>query len=76
MINPLSDNDLNFLKAIAQYNGTSKIAVLEKRMGISHGTAQTYRKRLMDAGIIFSPRRGELALVMPQLADYLRRIDT
>ena len=75
MINPLSDNDLNFLKAIAQYNGASKIAVLEKRMGISHGTAQTYRKRLMDAGIIFSPRRGELALVMPQLADYLRRID-
>ena len=76
MINPLSDNDLNFLKAIAQHSGTSKIAVLEKRMGISHGTAQTYRKRLMDAGIIFAPRRGELALVMPQLADYLRRIDT
>lgn len=76
MINPLSEKDLIFLKAIAQHNGTAKIAVLEKRMGISHGTAQTYRKRLIDAGIIFSPRRGELALVMPQLADYLRRIDT
>ncbi|MBQ9698180.1 MAG: hypothetical protein IJV46_06550 [Acidaminococcaceae bacterium] len=75
MINPLSDKDLDFLKAIAQDSGASNMTVLEKRMGISHGTAQTYRKRLIDAGIIFSPRRGEVALVIPQLASYLRRMN-
>ena len=75
MINPLSEKDLAFLKEIAQDGGSSKIAVLKNRMGISHGTAQTYRKRLMDAGLVFSPRRGELALIMPQLAAYLRHMD-
>lgn len=75
MINPLSDKDLAFLKAIAVDRGVSKIAVIEKRMKISHGTAQTYRRRMLDAGIIFTPRRGEVALVMPLLTDYLCRIE-
>ena len=74
MLNPLSDTDLVFLKAMARDNdGISNISDLENRTGFSHGKAQTYRKRLIDAGVVFSPRRGVLAMVMPQLADYMRR---
>ena len=76
MLNPLSDTDLVFLKAMARDNdGISNISDLENRTGFSHGKAQTYRKRLIDAGVVFSPRRGVLAMVMPQLADYMRKQD-
>ena len=75
MLNPLSAKDVEFLKAIAQDDGVSKIADVEARLGVSHGTAQTYRKRLLDAGIIYSLRRGEIALLMPQLAVYLRKLE-
>ena len=76
MLNPLSETDLVFLKAMARENdGISNISDLEKRTGFSHGKVQTYRKRLIDAGVVYSPRRGVLAMVMPQLADYMRRQD-
>ena len=32
---------------------------------------QPYRKRLIDAGIIEAPRRGELIFAVPYLADFL-----
>ena len=73
MINPLSDLDRDFLKAMAESEGTITTADMMERMHFKNGSVQTYRKRLMDAGIITSPRRGELVFVFPQLADYLRR---
>lgn len=75
MLNPLSNLDITILKAMAQSKGTIKTSDLESLLNLSHGTVQTYRKRLIDAGIIISPRRGELAFVMPQLADYLRMLE-
>ena len=72
MLNPLSDMDLYVLKAIACYDEPIKVSDVEKNTGIAHGTIQTYRKRLMDAGILYSPRRGELAFILPQLAEYLK----
>ena len=73
MIHPLSDHDRLFLTAMATCDGVIKIADVEKTTRFKHGTLQTYRSRLIDAGIITSPRRGELAFAFPQLADYLRR---
>ena len=75
MLNPLSELDLVFLKTMAQDDGISNVADIEARTGFSHGTVQTYRRRLLDAGVVYSPRRGTLAMVMPQLADYIRRQD-
>ena len=75
MLNPLSEQDRNFLAAMSEDDGVTKVADLEKRTGFSHGMLQTYRKRLIEAGVIFSPRRGELAMIMPQLVDYLRRME-
>ena len=73
MLNPLSDLDLAVLHAMAQDDSITKVADLENRLNLSHGTIQTYRRRLLDAGIISSPRRGELSFTIPGLSDYLRR---
>lgn len=73
MLNPLSDRDISILKAMAEIGVNVKTNEIAKSTGITHGTMQTYRKRLMDAGIIFSPRRGELEFILPPLADYLKR---
>jgi hypothetical protein len=32
---------------------------------------QPYRKRLLEAGVIEAPRRGELVFAVPYLAEYL-----
>ena len=32
---------------------------------------QPYRKRLLEAGIIEAPRRGELVFAVPYLSEYL-----
>ena len=73
MLNPLSDLDMAILKAMAQDKSATRISDLESRLNLTHGTVQTYRKRLIDAGVIRSPRRGEIEFVLPQMADYLRR---
>jgi Mn-dependent DtxR family transcriptional regulator len=52
--------------------GPSKVTDIEKRMKTTRGNVQAYRKRLMDAGVIASERRGELELVIPYLGEYLR----
>ena len=39
----------------------------------SGAAIQSYRKRLIEAGIIESPRRGELVFAVPYLADYLKK---
>ena len=69
---PLSDNDRKLLEAMAQDDGVSTTANLKKRLGIDDSILQPYRKRLIDAGVIESPRRGELVFAVPHLAEYLR----
>ena len=73
MVRPLSKTDVSFLEAMAHDNGASKVADIQKRLGMSQGSVQSYRKRLIEAGVVTSPRRGELCFVVPMLADYLRR---
>lgn len=71
IIAPLSDNDRIFLEAIARCGGTATTAKLQEQLG-KHGPAiQPYRKRLIEAGVIEAPRRGELVFAVPYLADYL-----
>ena len=70
---PLSDNDLLFLEAMAAGDGIVTTAELQERLGEGGPPIQPYRKRLIDAGIIEAPRRGELVFAVPYLADYIRR---
>ena len=71
MLRPLSQTDVAFLEAMAHDKGASRIADIQRRLGMSQGSVQSYRKRLIEAGVIISPRRGEVCFVVPMLADYL-----
>lgn len=71
-LRPLSRTDAAFLEAMAADDGPSRVANIQKRLDVSQGSVQSYRKRLLDAGVVVSPRRGELSFVVPALADYLR----
>ncbi len=72
---PLSDNDKLFLKAMAQQGNTISTAKLQEALGDKGPAIQPYRKRLIDAGVIEAPRRGELVFAVPYLADYLLEQD-
>ena len=68
---PLSDNDKLFLKAMARIGGTVTTAKLQAALGENGPAIQPYRKRLIEAGVIEAPRRGELVFAMPYLSEYL-----
>ena len=68
---PLSDNDRLFLRAMAGCGETITTAKLQSKLGTKGQALQTYRKRLLDAGVIATPRRGELVFTVPYFAEYL-----
>lgn len=71
ILSPLSDNDKIFLEAIASKGGTITTAQLQTALGKNGPAIQPYRKRLLDAGVIEAPRRGELVLTVPYLDEFL-----
>lgn len=68
---PLSNNDRIFLKALASCGGTATTSNLQAVLGEKGPAIQPYRRRLMEAGIIEAPRRGELVFAVPYLSEYL-----
>lgn len=70
-VTTVSDNDRVFLKALARCGGTVTTARLQAALGRRGPAIQPYRKRLIEAGVIEAPRRGELVFAVPYLADYL-----
>lgn len=71
---PLSKGDIKFLKALAQSadgNGIGRLAGVAEALGKDNGYLQVYRKRLIDAGVISSPRNGELQFDVPFLWEHL-----
>ena len=71
ILSPLSDNDKTFLKAMARQGETANTAKLQATLGKKGPAIQPYRKRLLEAGVIEAPRRGELVFAVPYLAEYL-----
>ena len=71
ILNPLSDNDRLFLKALARCGDTVTTTKLQAELGRKGPALQPYRKRLIEAGVIESPRRGELVFAVPYLPEYL-----
>ena len=72
MLRPLSPGDVLFLRAMATDDGPTRVADLQARLGVSQGHVQSYRRRLLDAGVVVTPRRGVIYFVIPQLRGYLR----
>ena len=71
ILTPLSDNDRVFLRALARCGGTATTFKLQAKLGKKGPAIQPYRKRLIEAGVIEAPRRGELVFAVPYLADFL-----
>ena len=70
---PLSNRDIEFLLAMVKTEGSTSTSDLKAEFDKSGAAIQPYRKRLIEAGIIESPRRGELVFAVPYLADYLKK---
>jgi hypothetical protein len=71
-LNPLSAEDRRFLKAMAEDDEESRVADIRERLHVGKTHVQTYRKRLMEAGVIHSSSRGTLAFSLPYIGQYLR----
>jgi hypothetical protein len=70
----LSDKDVDFLRAMSQDDTSSNIGDIAKRMGVSPDYAQKYRKRLLEAGVIKTPRRGQVQFDVPYLKERLKAL--
>jgi len=71
-LNPLSAEDKRFLKAMAIDNNESRVLDIRDRLHAGKSHVQTYRRRLIEAGLIHSPSRGMVAFSIPYLGQYLR----
>ena len=69
----LSDIDKTYLLAMSlDGDATSNTGEVASRIGVSPQYANTYRKRLMDQGLIENVGYGRVAYSIPYLGDYLR----
>jgi hypothetical protein len=69
----LSPRELDYLRAMAQDEGDSSTSEVAQRMGIGNTNGANLRRRLIDRGVISSPRMGLVRFETPMLRDYLLR---
>jgi hypothetical protein len=67
-----SDVDTSFLLAMAQDDGPSRMADIQRRLQVDVNYASQYRLRLIAAELIYSTRRGYVDFALPYLREYLR----
>lgn len=70
---PLSEKDIAFLAAMAIEGDAAAIAAVIAHLHCTNSLAQTYKRRLIQAGIIHQPRRGVVQFAVPYLREYLYR---
>ena len=70
-LNDLTDREIEFLKAMTSDESFSKTVDLAKRLSMSSGNVSTYKKRLLEQGVIEEPRRGIVRFALPHLREYL-----
>jgi len=67
-----SDIDRAFLAAMAQDDGPSRMADIQRRLNVTVNYLSQYRLRLIAAELIYSTRRGFVDFALPYLREYLR----
>ncbi|MBQ9014835.1 MAG: ATP-binding protein [Firmicutes bacterium] len=70
----LSDGDIRFLEAMLQDPEVSILSDISGRLGRSTGYASTYKKRLLQAGIIEETARSRFRFCLPGFRDYLKEL--
>lgn len=68
----LSAKDIDFLQAMLEDEGGSRMADVARRMGVSSSYASQYRLRLIDQGVIGERGRGRVWFDIPGFDSYLR----
>lgn len=66
----LTDLERDFIASMNR--GNTGISEIIRRMEIKPDLANNYRRRLLDAGILESPKRGQLICTVPELVEYLK----
>jgi hypothetical protein len=64
--------DRSFLLAMVQDDGPSKMADIQRRLGVDVSYASQYRLRLLAAELIEPVRHGYVDFALPYLREYLR----
>ena len=71
-LNPLSPEDKRFLKAMSEDCEDSSVNDIRDRLQVNKSHVQTYRRRLIESGIIHTTSRGMIAFSIPYIGQYLR----
>ena len=67
----ISEKDYAFLKAMSEDVSDSRIQTIAERMKVTPAYAQTYKKRMIEAGLVEQVARGEVRFAVPMLREYL-----
>ena len=68
----LSATDRSFLLAMAEDDGPSQIADIQRRLDVDKGYANVYRSRLIAVELIEPAGHGRTQFALPYLREYLR----
>ena len=70
-----TEADREFMRAMALDKGPSALADLVVRLGKrEQNELSVVRRRLIDAGQVYSPQRGKIAFAIPGMGDYINRV--
>lgn len=69
--NDLSDGDVAFLRAMLEDEKSSSAADLAARLDKPSGHVSTYKRRLLESGVIEEAARGRLRFSLPGFREYL-----
>ena len=70
-LDELSRRDLDVLACMLESEGPVNAAFVAERTGMSPGNVSTYRKRLLEQGVIEEAGRGSFRFALPMLREYL-----
>lgn len=71
----LSEKDREFVQAMAEDSGRSKVSDIVNRMGVSPQYVQVYKRRLIDTGYVKADGHGYVAFSLPYLGEYMRTMN-
>lgn len=69
----LSAGDLEFLSAMKSNGSETPRSVVSEVTGRSTNWVSSYRRRLLEAGVIEEPRKGIYSFALPGFAEYLQK---
>ncbi len=70
-LDELSNRDLDFLAAMLKDDEVSTTEKVGERLAMTSGNVSTYRRRLLEQGVIDEAHRGGMRFALPFLREYL-----